>query len=186
MRFFIAVEIPEESKERLRTAQQQLKAIIPQARLTDNDKLHLTIAFVGEQPDTLADNLTNIIKEAAQGVSSFTVTPAYLDGFPHLHNAHTLWIGIKGDTDKLFLLRHRIKDGLIKLGLPVDERRYTPHIAIAKLNHLRLTTPQEERLQQIMQLPVKPIQVSSIKLFESIPEDGFHTHNTLAEIPLGN
>lgn len=184
MRFFIALETPKESRQQLGLIQQQLKTIIPQVRLTDPEKLHLTIAFIGEHPEEFKDQLVKVIQDAAQNLPPFTVTPAYLDGFPHLHNAHTLWIGVKGDTDKLFLLRHRIKDGLVKLGLPIDERRYTPHIAIAKLNHLKLTTPQEERLQQIMQLPVKPIQVSSIKLFESIPEDGFHTHNTLAEIPL--
>lgn len=184
MRFFIALDLSQESKLELSKIQLKLKELIPQVRLTDPNKLHLTIAFIGEQEDQLQDQLTEVIKQAALGIPPFEVSPAYLDGFLHMHTAHTLWIGVKGDTDKLYLLRHRIKDGLIRLNLEVDERRFVPHIAIAKINHFRLKDYDEKQLQEIMSQNFSPIKVSSIKLFESIPEHGFHTHNTLAEISL--
>lgn len=185
MRFFIALETPEESRQQLKLVQQQLKAIIPQARLTDNGKLHLTIAFVGEQPEQMKDHLVELLKQASQDVPPFQVTPAYLDAFPKLHYPHTFWVGVKGDIDQLLLIRERIKDGLADLNLEVDERRYTPHIAIAKINHqFKLSHQQEVGLEKMMAGHFDPIRVTSIKLFESIPEHGFHTHNTLAEIPL--
>lgn len=185
MRFFIALEIPEDCREQLEVVQSKLEKIIPGVRLTNNDKLHLTIAFVGEQPDKLQGDLTRIIQEAVQNISPFTITPAYIDGFPNLHHAQVFWAGVKGDTDKLMVLRERIKDGLISLGLEPDERRYTPHISIAKINNsFSLQKDQEKKLQELMLDNFEPIQINSIKLFESIPEEGFHTHNTLAKIPL--
>ncbi len=184
MRFFIAIEIPKESRVELEAVQQQLKKLIPQARLTDSDKLHLTIAFVGEQPEQLIEKLIDILKKAVEGIPKFEVTPAYIDGFPKLHYAHTLWAGVKGDIDKLLLVRERVKDGLTSLHLEVDERRYTPHIALAKLTNFHLTASQEIALEQIMAVNFSPIQVNSIKLFQSIPDEGFHTHNTLAEVSL--
>lgn len=185
MRFFIALEIPKSSLQELEDVQKSLQKIIPKVRLTKSDKLHLTIAFIGEQPETLKNDLINIIKAATHNISSFEITPAYLDGFPHLHEAHTFWVGAKGEIDKLMLLRERIKDELESLGLDTDERRYIPHIAIAKINnHFQLQKDQEEALQEMMMDQFKPIKITSIKLFESIPEHGFHTHNTLAEIPL--
>lgn len=185
MRFFIALEIPEDNQKQLLEIQQRVKQLIPQVRLFSSNKLHLTIAFVGEQPDKLKRPLIEVIKQAVVGIPSFNVTPAYIDAFPKLHNPHTFWIGVKGDIDKLLLIRERVKDRLIFLNLAVDERRYTPHIAIAKINNgFNLKREQEDGLEQIMATHFDPISITSIKLFESIPQHGFHKHNTLAEIKL--
>ncbi len=184
MRFFVALDIPEQSKYELARIQDQIKEFIPEAHLTDPDKLHLTIAFVGEQDEKFKFELLDILKKAALGIPAFSVTPSYIDGFPHLHTAATLWVGVKGDIDKLYELRHHIKDGLQSLQLPVDQRRFVPHIAIVKLEHFHLQPEVEAKLEEIMSVKLSPVVVSSVKLFESIPDHGFHSHNTLAEIKL--
>ncbi len=184
MRFFITLEIPENSKKELDSLQTKLKTIIPEFKISDSDKLHLTIAFIGEQPDNVKGPLTGVISKAVEGIPPFSFTPAYIDGFPHLHNARIIWIGVKGDIDKLHLLRHRIKDGLQNLNLDVDERRFIPHIALGKLSDFTISAYEEVNLQKLEQISLKPIFVGSIKLFESIPHKGFHEHNTLAEIKL--
>lgn len=185
MRFFIALEVPSENIPQFQAIQAKLHNLIPQLKITDLDKIHLTLAFIGEQPDTLEGNLAQIIQKATEGVPSFEVTPAYIDGFPNLHQPQVLWIGVKGDIDKVLLIRERVKDGLANLHLPVDERRFIPHITIAKMNnHLNVATNLEENLERIMTENLTPIQISSIKLFESIPQEGFHSHNTLAEVKL--
>lgn len=184
MRFFIALEIPDSSKDDLFKIQDRLKKILPNFKPSDVDKLHLTIAFVGEQPENLKESLIKVLERAAENIPHFTVTPGYIDGFPHLHKAHVLWIGVKGDIDKLFLVRHRIKDGLQSLKLNVDERRFIPHIALGKISGLNLTADQENELEKLESASFDPIEVKSIKLFESTPGHGFHQHNTLAEIKL--
>lgn len=185
MRFFIALEIPNENLLQFQSIQVKLRILIPQLKLTNFEKIHLTLAFIGEQFDELKSKLTQIIQTAAAGIAPFEVTPAYIDGFPNLHHPQVLWVGVKGDIDKVLLIRERIKDGLENLHLPVDERRFTPHITIAKLNnHININRGLEVDLEKIMTLSFNPIKISSIKLFESAPEGGFHKHNTLAEIKL--
>lgn len=184
MRFFVALDLPETVKQELSVVQQKIKQLIPGAKLTDPEKLHLTIAFVGEQPDDFEQTLESVLQAASQGISSFSVIPSYIDGFPHLHTATTLWVGVNGEIDKLYELRHHIKDGLSSIGLPADQRRFVPHIAIAKLEHFKLDSETEKKLEEIMTGSFSAITVTSVKLFESIPEHGFHTHNTLLEIKL--
>lgn len=185
MRFFIALEIPSENISQFQAIQDKLHKLIPQVKLTDLDKIHLTLVFIGEQPDTLLDKLKTIIQESAEGIPTFEVTPAYIDGFPNIHHPNILWVGVKGDIDKILLLKERVKDGLETLQLPVDERRFIPHISIAKLNkQLNISRNLEVELEKIMTLPFDPIKITSIKLFESIPSEGFHKHNTLAEVRL--
>ncbi len=185
MRFFIALEIPEENKNEFETIQQHLQHLIPQARLTHLDKIHLTLAFIGEQPDEFKDKLIEVIRQASFQVPPFEITPAYMDGFPTLHEPHVLWIGVKGDIDKLFLIAERIKDKLSYLQLPTNERRFVPHISIAKLNNnCRVDRDLEENLEKIASDNFNPIKITCIKLFESAPDGSLHKHNTLAEIRL--
>lgn len=186
MRFFIALEIPSENIASFQAIQESLHTLIPQSKITSNDKLHLTLAFLGEQRNDLKGELIEIIKNAVVGVSPFEVTPAYIDGFPNIHNPNVLWVGVKGDIDKVLHIREHIKDGLASLNLPVDERRFVPHISIAKFNdQIRVDQNLEVALEKIMSIPFDPIKITSIKLFESSPNKGFHYHNTLAEVKLG-
>jgi 2'-5' RNA ligase len=185
MRFFIALEIPDDSKEQLQHVQQKLQDLMPDIRLVDPDKLHITLAFLGEQDESFKEKLVTLITTTTQNIPPFVVAPAYLDGFPNLHRAHVLWVGLKGDIDKLLLIRERVKDGLEELRVVVDERRYTPHITVAKTARThRLSESEEAAIQELMSQKFDPLTISSIKLFESLPEGGFHRHNTLAEIKL--
>ncbi|MBI2338179.1 RNA 2',3'-cyclic phosphodiesterase [Candidatus Daviesbacteria bacterium] len=187
MRFFIALEIPEENKPQFQAIQNSLHTLIPQARLTTPDKIHLTLAFIGEQSDHLRENLCLLLKEAAKEIGPFEITPAYIDGFPNIHHPKILWVGVKDDIDKLYMIHERIHDGLEYLKLPADERRFIPHITIAKINNpppFLIDRNLERNLEKIMAANFEPIQIVSIKLFESVPEGGLHKHNTLAEIKL--
>lgn len=184
MRFFIALEIPELSKSQIRSVQQGLKALIPQIRLADTSKIHLTIAFPGDQADSLQNKLTQVIQEAVLGIDPFEVTPSFLGAFPNLDHPYTFWIGVKGGVLRLHLLQKRIKQALEDLNLPIDKRPYTPHIAIAKIQNYSLPKVMRVRVEELMQQPFNPIYITKVKLFESVPEGGFHTHNTLAEIEL--
>lgn len=186
MRFFIALEIPKDNLAQFQAIQKNLRTLIPQARLTALDKIHLTLAFIGEQPDQLKDQLIEIIKKTSRGIPAFEVTPAYIDGFPTIHKPQVLWVGVKGDIDKVLLIRERIKDELASLHLPADERRFVPHITIAKFNnHFQIDRNLEVSLEKMMAIYFDPIQITSIKLFESEPNEGLHKHNTLAEVKLG-
>lgn len=184
MRFFIALEISSKNKLQIQAIQQRLHKLIPQARLTALDKIHLTLAFIGERPDQLKDNLAQVIQHAGQGISSFEVTPAYIDGFPNLHHPQVLWVGVKGDIDKILLVRERVKDRLNELHLAADDRRFIPHITIAKLNHFKVSKSLEVEFEKTMTQAFEPIRISSIKLFDSVAQNGFHKHHTLAETKL--
>ncbi len=184
MRFFIALEIPEESRQEILDLQNEVALIIPGIRVAHPNKLHLTIAFTGERDDSVKDDIIRVLKEAAADIPPFEVSPGFIDAFPELHNPKILWLGVKGDVDKLVIIRERVKDKLTKMNLLMDERRYTPHIAIGKIENYSLSEEAEQKLQKLMLKKFAPIKITSLKLFESVPEGGFHTHNTLAEIPL--
>ncbi len=187
MRFFIALEIPDKDKASIQAVQSRLYNLIPHLKITYQEKLHVTIAFIGDQPDNIKDNLIQVLENASKGLTPFDIAPAYIDGFPNVHKPDVLWMGVKGDIDKLYLLHERIKDGLRELNLYVDERRFVPHITIAKWSEPQIISQDlENEIQEITgKVHFEPIRVTSVKLFESIPDQGFHHHNTLSEISFG-
>lgn len=185
MRFFIALEIPEKSRVELEKVQSQLTQVIPSLRLTSPEKLHLTIAFIGEQPESIKAELIHVTTEAVKDIAIFTVSPGIIDGFPNIHQPNVIWMGVNGQLDNLLVIRERIKDGLANLGLTTDERRFVPHITLGKPNGgVNLSEEQEQRLQNLSLKHYSSIEIGSIKLFESVPEQGLHRHNTLAEVRL--
>ncbi len=185
MRFFIALEIPEKSRTELERVQSHLSQIIPSLRPTNPEKLHLTIAFIGEQPESLKEDLIHVITEAVKDIPSFNVSPGIVDGFPNIHQPNVIWVGVNGQLDNLLVIRERVKDGLANLGLITDERRFVPHITLGKPNGgINLSKKQEQELQELSLKHYSPIGIESIKLFESVPEGSFHRHNTLAEVKL--
>lgn len=184
MRFFIAIPIPTCDLPCLEDVQHHLQEVLPEAGLSPAEKLHLTLAFLGEQQDELQQDLTEGLRKACLGIHQFTITPAYIDAFPNIHHPHTFWVGVKGDVDQLIILRERVKDEIVKLGLPVDERRFIPHIKIGGMHQRQIARDEEESLQKISFDGLNPIHVGSIRLYNSIPEGTFHRHNTLAEIQL--
>jgi 2'-5' RNA ligase len=95
-------------------------------------------------------------------------------------------VGVKGDVDKLLVITDRIRDGLRDMKLQIDERRFVPHIAIAKVNNYQTPEEIERQLQTMIFGEFQPITINSVKLYESVADGGFHKHNTLAQIPLEN
>ena len=85
MRFFIALEIPKENLLQFQAIQAKLHTLIPRLNLTNFEKIHLTLAFVGEQPEELKKELIEVISSSVQDIPPFEVTPAYIDGFPSIH-----------------------------------------------------------------------------------------------------
>ena len=64
-----------------------MHTLIPQAKITDPAKVHLTLAFLGEQNPEIKDKLVEIIEQSAKDISLFEVTPAvYHDAKDSVNN----------------------------------------------------------------------------------------------------
>src|SRR5918999_6488122 len=65
MRLFLAVEFEPALRRALREATAPLRALVPDAGWVAEDRLHLTLKFLGEQPETLVAPLTATVTEIA-------------------------------------------------------------------------------------------------------------------------
>ncbi|HVP43359.1 MAG TPA: RNA 2',3'-cyclic phosphodiesterase [Terriglobales bacterium] len=129
MRLFVALDIPDEIRHRIRTFIAGVRGFAPDVRWVAPDSLHLTLKFIGEQPDdklgAIKDALTTV---AAQGVDVRFRGTGF---FPTAKSARVFWIGIEADT-RLADLAAGIDQALEPLGIEREPRAFSPHLTLAR------------------------------------------------------
>ena len=132
MRLFLAVDFEQELRRALREATAPLRALIPDAGWVAEDRLHLTLKFLGEQPDTLVKPLTASMHEIAGRHWPVPMRLGGVGAFPSLRRPRVIWVGI-APTPKLELLQNDVEEGCSALGVEVDGKPFRPHLTIGRL-----------------------------------------------------
>src|SRR2546425_12216746 len=107
---FCAVNFPPAVHERVQQHITRLRASVPDARVSWNrdDKLHLTIKFLGDiAPERVAD-LSHAAARAASGMDPFTLAAEGCGAFPPRGEPRVLWIGIEDAAGELVHLYWRV------------------------------------------------------------------------------
>jgi 2'-5' RNA ligase len=171
VRAFIAIELPGELKRALTALQERLRSgQTPAARWVDSEGIHLTLKFLGNIDAGKVGEVSAALEEAARGIPSFQLEAAGLGVFPNIKRTQVVWVGIKGQTDRLDHLQHRIEDSLASLGFPREGRRFTPHLTLARVRD-RATPGEREALGQLISAASfgggHTIDVGSVQLMRS-------------------
>lgn len=159
-RLFIAIELTEEIKQTLSSSHCDL----PGMRWVPPDQIHLTLRFLG---DVSPKDMTKL--RAALATIAFAPFPLTLQGighFPSHGQPRVLWIGLEASPPLLDLQR-RIEATVTGIGLPPEERRFSPHITIARIKENAFA---EVALFEAKhrQLGFPPFEVNEFILFSSV------------------
>jgi RNA 2',3'-cyclic 3'-phosphodiesterase len=138
VRLFIALELPDEIKEALRTIQDQLKREVnaiggqKAIRWSAIDGVHLTLKFLGEVKESQRPEIEAAIAEAVKGIPPFNLKINSVGGFPNLNRPRVIWIGCDGDSTMLHKLRDAVESTVAPLGFPTEERPFSPHLTLGR------------------------------------------------------
>jgi 2'-5' RNA ligase len=134
IRSFIAIELPPEVKVGLSSLLEQLQGGgYPFVKWVEPKAIHLTLKFLGNIASDRIGEITAAIKEAAQGTSPFAVEISGLGAFPSWQRTQVVWVGIKGEVNKLADLQKGINAALRPLGFPPELRPFAPHLTLARV-----------------------------------------------------
>jgi RNA 2',3'-cyclic 3'-phosphodiesterase len=131
VRLFFAVEIPPEVQAalgRLRGTENG------DYRWVDPSLLHVTLAFLGEQPEARLADLQAVGSAAASGSRGGVLKLGEPGSFGSRSAPRVLWIGLAGDVEVLRALQNRLANGLRQAGFPSEEedRAFRPHVTLAR------------------------------------------------------
>lgn len=95
------------------------------------ENLHITTQFIGEWPearlDELKRGLTNIPPSGA-----IEIAVRGLGWFPNERRPRTFWAGVDGG-EPLRALARVTGEVLVKLGVALEDRVYSPHLTLARI-----------------------------------------------------
>jgi len=130
IRLFTAIPLPDDLRPRLAA----LGGGIDGARWVAPENLHITLRFIGEVSEPVADDIGHAL-DALRG-PPVPVTLSGAGRFASRGRARAVWIGVD-KTPALDALHDRIDQALIGIGLPPEGRKYTPHVTIGRLRDAR-------------------------------------------------
>jgi RNA 2',3'-cyclic 3'-phosphodiesterase len=173
LRLFVGIDLPPELKLSL-----SLMAIgLPGAKWVDAGNYHLTLRFIGEIDEGRAEDVDAALSQIR--APRFDVILATVGHF----GRRQLWVGVERN-DALQHLHGKIEGVLSRLGLPAEERRYTPHVSLARLkgtNEARL----QAYLTQHALYRAPPFRVDHFSLIASYLTKSGAIYEDQADYPLG-
>jgi 2'-5' RNA ligase len=129
VRLFFAVDLPEDVRAGLARL---VPPSDPDYRAVDPTGMHVTLAFLGDQPSDRVDTLTRIGTAAAAVSHSGTLALGEAGAFGPRRAPRVLWVGLRGDVDRLNALQSHLSAALVQAALPVEDRAFSPHITLAR------------------------------------------------------
>ncbi len=129
MRLFLALDLPDAIRDRISTFLDGVRPFAPDARWMPLDSLHVTLKFIGEYPNDALDQLKH-------SLSTITARPPQIHVrgygfFPTAKSARVFWIGMDAGPE-LPALAATIDATTAALGIPKEDRPYSPHLTLAR------------------------------------------------------
>ena len=136
-RIFLAIDIDDGVRGRVRAAQEDLKSCGGKIRWVAPKNMHVTLCFLGN----MADDLLAEVCKAAQRVASqhqpFDFDVRGVVCVPPAGRLRMLWIGVDDGKGEMTRLQADLADALGELGLPKEERRFRPHLTLARVKFMK-------------------------------------------------
>lgn len=136
MRLFIALHPAPDLLRRLEKAQQILLYASGGGRFPQPGDLHLTLAFLGEQPEARVPELLEAMSAAAESMDGFGLPSVAIAGVGAMPGAKgELWAAECAPDAALSELARRLGSELARRGFPVEKRRFRPHFTLGRGIH---------------------------------------------------
>lgn len=126
------MDIPEDVRAAIGALVANLRAACRNARWVRIEGAHLTLKFIGEVSPEEAEG----IKTALATVpfpAPITIHFGGLGFFPNDRRPHVLWSGIEAGPE-LAALAAAVETALGPLGIPRDDRAFSPHLTLARFD----------------------------------------------------
>ena len=159
LRLFVALPLPDGVIARLSI----MCAGLPGADWVAPTNMHLTLRFIGEVEESVAEEIDGML--AGIEADAFSLELDGIGTFGEGTKARSVWAAVK-PSPALSHLQAKVESAVVRAGLPPESRKFTPHVTLARLNR-----PHPARLEAFIAgnslFQAGPFQIPQFTLFES-------------------
>ncbi len=187
MRLFIAIDVPEEIKEKAERINQEIKALPGSFTFVDKEAMHITLNFIGEVDDSLAKNAIKALDEvsffpfevALKGLSYFS--PSFI---------RVIYIPVSEGNGELSRLFSIVGEALQNESVPYEHsndeiNQFKAHLTMARVKYIKEKKPLLDIIAHHSNDEFGKFKVESIALKQSTLTEKGPIYKDLYRIVLG-
>ena len=131
MRLFVAVNLPDSTRQAAHAAAAALRESAPSVRWVLPETLHITLKFLGEVADARFAEMQAGLEMSAAASSGFTFALRGAGAFPNFRRPRVFWLGVenaKGVED----VQSSVERVFEPLGFPAEARDFHAHLTLGR------------------------------------------------------
>jgi RNA 2',3'-cyclic 3'-phosphodiesterase len=128
MRTFVALDIDDAVRERLKRFMDGIRGFAPDARWVRPESLHVTLKFIGEQSTATVEQIKSVL--SAVPIKAMDLDFRGYGFFPGPKAARVFWIGIA--CQQLGALAMAVDEATSVLGIVQEDHAFSPHLTLAR------------------------------------------------------
>jgi 2'-5' RNA ligase len=129
VRIFFGIDLDPEIRSKIARFVDGVSGFAPEARWVHPESLHITLKFIGEQRPEQVEAITQRLRKV-QG-PAFEIRFSGYGFFPTAKSPRVFWVGIHAGP-QLAELAKQIDAAMGELGIPREERAFSPHLTLAR------------------------------------------------------
>lgn len=166
-RAFIAVEIDDQTKQKISELISNLKKSDADAKWITEDQIHLTLKFLGNICEGDVQKISDALSGVSNNFNSFMINFSGIGAFPNLNHPAVIWLGVDKGADYLKTLAEGIENELEKSGFAREAREFQPHLTLARIRSPK-NMPELARLAKKTDfISGNDVQIDKLILFQS-------------------
>jgi RNA 2',3'-cyclic 3'-phosphodiesterase len=182
IRCFIAIELNDAAHRALERIQSRLRT----EGLNDRsinwvrpENIHLTLKFLGDVTDADINSVCQAVSATAVEFLPFDFEIGSIGCFPPGGPARVLWAGVMAGADLIEPLQKKLDERLHELGYPLENRRFSPHMTMARIKNSQVGYAVREVVEQFSVPMIKSQSVERLTVFQSELSRGGPTYTAL-------
>jgi RNA 2',3'-cyclic 3'-phosphodiesterase len=193
MRLFVAADLPDAAREAIAAEQKRIASALTKEqrepsrrggalRWVKAEHSHLTLVFLGDVEDA---RVASVVESVGRNVDAapFEIVFDGLGLFPPRGAPRVLWIGVDAGADALIDLQRELARRIAALGIPLEDRRFHPHLTLARWRESR--SPDRQRvLTQASTGAIARARIGGVTLYQSRLSPDGPTYTALARANL--
>ena len=128
IRLFVGLSVSEVIRNRLAA----LSGGIPGARWIAPKNMHITLKFIGDIENGLADDIDIALQAVRANPMELNLNGVGV--FGKKHGGRLIWVGVQSN-DALLRLYGKVEVALNNIGIARETRKFLPHVTIARLRN---------------------------------------------------
>jgi len=129
MRIFIAVDIDDVIRERLRLFMEGVRGFAVDARWVRSESLHVTLKFIGNKSAEEVQEIKQTLTRIPAGATELSFRGYGF--FPTAKAPRVFWVGVEAGP-QLAALAKSVDEATAALGVPREEHAFRPHLTLAR------------------------------------------------------